>query len=87
MNNMKLDTSDQMNVTLKSILKQSVKPISERLCRNITILLVAFGGHTALKRNGSFTVTRKEYKRLNVSELISRRSADFLHEVHKKFKQ
>ena len=86
LDNMKLDMSDQMNVTLKSILKQSVKPIRERSCRNSTILLVAFGGHTALKKNGTFTVTRKERERLDVSDILSQRSAQFLHEVHNKFK-
>ena len=86
LDNLDLDTSDPMNMTIKLILKESAKPVRERMCSNNTILLIAFGGHTALQRNGDFVVTRKELRRLNVSDLISRRTADFLHIVHTKFK-
>ena len=75
----------EMNKTLISILNESVKPVGERKCKNSTILLVAFGGHTALPKDGDFTVTRKNIQRIDISDKISRCTADFLYKVYTKF--
>ena len=70
------------NSKLINILKQSMKPESERDCRRQSIKLVAFGGHNALNLNGSFMVTRAEFARLKVSDILSLHTAQLLHCVH-----
>ena len=80
-----LNLKIKMNSTLFNILKQSTKPVAERTCCTETIMLVAFGGHCAHLRNGKFVVTRKDFKRLSVSDIVSRRTADFLQAVHSKY--
>ena len=76
-----------MNATLLKILKESTKPVNERNCETKTITMIAFGGHTALKNNGNFVVTRKNIKRLGVSAILARRTADFLQEVYTKLQK
>jgi len=77
-------SDNKMNATLLKILKESTKPVNERNCETKTITMIAFGGHTALKNNGNFVVTRKKIKRLGVSAILARRTADFLQEVYTK---
>ena len=73
-----------MNETLLSIIKQSTKNIKERTCQTQIIKLVAFGGHTALKIDGSYVVTWKNRKRLIVSDILSQQTASFLLSVYTK---
>ena len=82
-----MDTDNSMNAILLTILKESTKPVEERMCKTNTIKLVAFGGHTALKRNGDFVVTRKDFKRLDVSDILSQRTAELLNDVYSKFSE
>ena len=72
-----------MNETLIQILKESTMNTHERYCQTKIIKLVAFGGHTAQKGGGSFVVTRKDPKRLLISDILSQSTARYLHSVTK----
>ena len=72
------------NQTLLSVLKESTKPASERGFSNNIIQQIAFGGHSLLKKNGIFVVSRRDPKRLNVSAILARHTAWFLHSVYQK---
>ena len=80
-----LDPTIKMNSILTKIIKESTKPVAERSCSTETINLIAFGGHSAHLRNGSYVVSRKEMKRLSVSDIVSQHTADFLLAVYSKY--
>ena len=82
----KIPYNTPQNMALLSVLKESTKPINERKYCNNILKLIAFGGHTFLKKNGQFVVTRRDTKRLNVSAILARHTALFLHSVYTKLK-
>ena len=79
-----LDLSNEMDSKLLKILKESTKPVEERMCSTEVIKMVAFGGHTAQSRDGVFVVSREDKRRLYVSDILSQRTADFLMTVYNK---
>ena len=84
-NNLKLDTENEMNKMTIKIINESVKPSKERQHHNKFITFFAFGGHAVPMRDGDLTVARQDTRYLDTSDSISLCTAEFLRKVHLKF--
>ena len=75
-----------MNQKFVTILNESTLPKMVRSARLETIRLVAFGGHSVTNTfYNTVLVAQNDKKRLFVSAIIARHTANFIHCIHKNY--